>query len=265
MRRYFLIAILLTVAAVPRLSFAQPAVNSEIAPTGKLRVATNASTSVLLTRTPDGKVIGGVAVDVGKFIAEKLGVPFELVPYSSSDTYSKSFGKGEWDIGFGTRTPLVADKADFIIDVVLNDYVFVAAPGREFADASQVDRPGVKVATGQTSSSYQFLSRTLKSAELVGIPSGTSANAAIDALRTGKADVWATGAGNVQQLIDRLPGAKLVPGAFTSDRHMVTLPKGKSSTSQSKIVEIVREAKKSGVVRKAIEQLSLKGVRAAPD
>jgi hypothetical protein len=46
---------------------------------------------------------------------------------------------------------------------------------------------------------------------------------------------------------------------------MVTLPKGKSSAAQSKIAEIVREAKKSGVVRKAIEQLGLKGVRAAPD
>jgi polar amino acid transport system substrate-binding protein len=262
MRRILLFAVLLTVTAVPRLSFAQPAVNSEIAPTGKLRVAMNASTAVLLTRTPDGKVIGGVAVDVGKFIAEKLGVPFELVPHSGSDTYSKSFGKGEWDIGFATRTPLVADKAEFVVDVVLSDYVFVAAPGREFADAAQVDRPGVKVGTGQTSASYQFLSRTLKSAELVGIPRGTSG---IDALRTGKADVWATGAGNVQQLIDRLPGAKIVPGAFTSDRHMVTLPKGKSSAAQSKIAEIVKEAKKSGVVRKAIEQLGVKGVRAAPD
>jgi len=164
-----LFAILVTATTIPRFSFAQTSINSEIAPTGKLRVAVSALIPALLTRTADGKVFGGVAVEVGKFIAEKLGVPFELVPYANQNLYMQSFGKGEWDIGFGTRTPLVADKADFIIDVVLNDYVFVAAPGREFADASQVDRPGVKVATGQTSSSYQFLSRTLKSAELVGI------------------------------------------------------------------------------------------------
>ena len=262
MRRILLSAILLMATVLPGLSFAQPSISSEIAPTGKLRVASSAGISVLLARTSDGKITAGVVIDVGKFIAEKLGVPFELVTYSSADTYAQSFGKGEWDIGFGARTPLVADKADFIIDVVLTDYMYVAAPGREFADAAQVDRPAVKIGVGRNSTSDQFLSRMLKSAELVRISSGS---AGIDALRTGEGDVWATSASNVQQVIDRLPGAKLVPGAFMSDRYMVTLPKGKSSAAQSKLAEIVKEAKKTDVVRKAIEQLGLKGVRAAPD
>ena len=262
MRRYLSLAILLIVTAIPGLSFAQPSISSEIAPTGKLRVAASVSTAVLLARTSDGKITGGVAPDVGKFIAEKLGVPFELVTYSNADTYSQSFGKGEWDIGFGSQHPLVADKADFITDVVLTDYMYVAAPGREFANAAQVDRPGIKIGAGQNSSSDQFLRRTLKSAELMPIPGG---GGGVDELRTGKVDVWATSASNVQRLIDRLPGAKVVLGAFTSDRFMVTLPKGKSSAAQSKISEIVMEAKKTGVVRKAVERLGLQGVRAAPD
>lgn len=261
MRRIPWLVTLLFAISIPRGALGQSVVISEIAPQGKLRVAMNATTPVLLTRTADGKVTGGVALEVGKFIAEKLGVSLELVPYSSSDTYTQSFGKGEWDIGFGARTPLVADKADFVLDVVLTDYVFVAAPGREFADVAQVDRPGVKIVVGTSSSSDQFLSRTLKSAELVRIPGGV----AIDALRDGKADVYAASASNVQQAIDRVPGAKLVPGAFTSDRYMVILPKGRSSAAQDKVSEIVKDAKKTGVVRKAIEQLGLKGVRAAPD
>lgn len=81
--------------------------------------------------------------------------------------YIRTFGKGEWDIGFGARTPLLADKAEFVVDVVLTDYVYVAADEREFADAAQVDRPGVKIAVGENSTSDQFLSRTLKSARLV--------------------------------------------------------------------------------------------------
>jgi hypothetical protein len=32
----------------------------------------NAATPALLTRTADGKIVGGVAVEVGQFIAEKL-------------------------------------------------------------------------------------------------------------------------------------------------------------------------------------------------
>jgi hypothetical protein len=118
-------------------------------------------------RTPDGKTVGGVALDVGKFVAAKLGVSFELVAYTNADAYTQSFGKGEWDIAIGPPTPLVAEKADFGPDLVLIDFMYVAAPGREFANAAQVDRPGVKIGVGRNSTADQFLSRTLKSAELV--------------------------------------------------------------------------------------------------
>jgi hypothetical protein len=86
MRRILLLAILLMAPSIPEGVFGQTAINSEIAPHGKLRVSTNATTPVQLTRTPDGKIIGGVAVELGKFIAEKLGLPFEFVPYPDSNT-----------------------------------------------------------------------------------------------------------------------------------------------------------------------------------
>lgn len=253
-----LIAVLIT-TPLPANSWAQPAINSEIAPSGKLRVAMNANSAVLLKRTPDGKATGGVGFEVGKFISEKLGVPFEMVPYRDANTYTQSFGKGEWDIGFGTQTPLVKDKADFILDVLLTDYMFIAAPGREFANSAQVDMPGVKIGVGLKSSSDQFLSRTLKSAELVRLTGGKS----VEALRSGQVDVWAASASNVQQVAERLPGAKIVPGAFTSDRTMLILPKGRSAAAQAKIAEIVNEAKKAGVVQKALEQSGVPGIRAA--
>jgi hypothetical protein len=59
--------------------------------------------------------------------------------------------------------------------------------------------------------------------------------------------------------------AKIIPGAFTTVRFTVALPKGRSSAAQAKLAEIVNEAKKTGVVRKAIEQVGMKGVRVAPD
>jgi polar amino acid transport system substrate-binding protein len=154
----------------------------------------------------------------------------------------------------------VAEKADFIVDILLNDYFFVAAPGREFADAARVDRAGVKIGVGLNSSSDQFLSKTLKSAELVRLPGGGKS---IEALRSGQVDVWAASASNVEQVADRLPGARLVPGAFMSDRTMVILPKGRSAAARAKVVEIVNEAKKTGVIRKALEQTGARGVRLA--
>lgn len=157
-----------------------------------------------------------------------------------------------------SKTPLTADKADFISDVLLNEYWFIAAPGREFSNAAQVDRPGVKIGVGLNSASDQFLSRTLKSAQLVrGVIS-------IEALRSGQVDVWAASASNIQEVSKRLSGAKIVPGSFTSEPTMVILPKGRSSAARAKVVDIIDQAKKAGVVRKALEQTGVTGVRAAP-
>jgi polar amino acid transport system substrate-binding protein len=184
-----------------------------------------------------------------------------MVPYQDSLGFTGSFGKAEWDIALGAKTPLVADKADFILDLLLNDYLFAARPGREFADASEVDRPGVKIGVGERSASDQFLSKRLKSAELVRFPGG---DRSVEVLRTGQVDVWAASASNIEQLADRVPGSKIVRGAFTSDSSGLILPKGRSPDARARIIEIANEAKKAGIIKKAIDKVGTKGVRPAP-
>jgi len=58
-----------------------PAVRSELAPTGKLRVGLNMS-NFLLTATDaaTGKP-KGLAADMGMELGRRLGVPVELVPF----------------------------------------------------------------------------------------------------------------------------------------------------------------------------------------
>ena len=117
MRRILLLAILLVETSLPGATPGQSTISSELAPLGKLRVAMNGGSPELVKRTPDGNLVGGVAVDVGKFIASKLGVSFEPIAYANADAYTQSFGKGEWDIAIGPPTPLVAEKADEALEV----------------------------------------------------------------------------------------------------------------------------------------------------
>jgi hypothetical protein len=86
MRRILLLGLTLIAITIPRGALGQSAITSEIAPTGKLRVATNGGSTILVRQTTDGQVTGGVAVEVGRFIAEKLGVPFELVSLPNAQT-----------------------------------------------------------------------------------------------------------------------------------------------------------------------------------
>jgi len=263
MRTMALPAIILFATSIPGDALGQPATSSEIAPQGKLRVALIGGNPVLVTKEPDGSISGGASVDLGKFIAEKIGVPFDPVVYADPEAYTRSFGTGEWDIAIGPRRASEAVIVDFSPDFMLVDNIFVAAPGRDFADASQVDRPGVKVAVIKDGAPDRFLSRSLRSAELVRIPSGREA--AVETLRNGRADVFGSNAQIVHTVAESLPGARIVPGQFNTVPMAVALPKGRSAAARARLAGIVTEAKGIGLVRKAIEQAGVKGVRPAPD
>ena len=68
----------------------------EITPTGRFGVGMNGSNATLVHREADGTVTG-LSADLGRFVAERLGVPFEAVVYASSAPFTESFSKQEWD------------------------------------------------------------------------------------------------------------------------------------------------------------------------
>jgi polar amino acid transport system substrate-binding protein len=251
-----LFAVGLLATRILGVAWGQSAPSSEIAPNAKLRVA------VIGIR-----VLGGVGQPIGKFIADKLGASFEPVVYPNPQAYEQSFGKAEWDIAIGPRVLAPEDKADVTPDVWLIELLYLAAAGREFASADQVDRSGVKVGTIQNSPSDRFLTRTLKAATLERIPLTSNFPAdAVEMLHSGKADVFGADSGLIDAIADSYPGAHVLPGAFNTVRVAVALPKGRSTVALDRLVEILKEAKRTGVVQKAIEQAGLRnGVRVAPD
>lgn len=263
MRSLLLGAVLLSGAlGAPMGAQAQQTPGSEIAPTGRLRIGFQTGSPILAKREPDGSV-SGVVVELGTFIAEKLGLPFDPVVYANQEAYARSFGKGEWDMVIGVRSTLAEEWTDMSPDFMLADAMYIAAPGREFTDATKIDRPGVRVGVSKGGGSDQNLSRALKSAQVVRVPGGVPN--AVEALRTGAVDVWAANPVTLQEIEDALPGSKVVPGAWTTGRYAVSLPKGRSAAARSRIAEIVSEAKRTGVVEGAITRAGFKGVRVPPD
>jgi polar amino acid transport system substrate-binding protein len=240
---------------------AQTSSGLEILSNGKLRVA-SFTNNILFMEMPDGRIVGAAA-DLGNFVARKLGVTFEPIVYRNPESYMSSFGTGAWDIAIGPRTAATAEKSELGPDFVLVDNIYLAAPGREFADANQVDRPGVRIGVAQNGPVELLLTRTLRSAELVRVPGGVPDT--IELLRSGKADVFASNGEVIHAAANSLSGSKIVPGAFNTVRMAVTLPKGRSAAAQAMLTAIVNEAKVNGIARKAIEQYQLKGVRAAQE
>jgi polar amino acid transport system substrate-binding protein len=249
----------LAVAALmllPMTAAAQDSLRTEIAPGGKLRVALIGV-----------RVLGGVGEPVGAFLAERLGLPFEAVTYRNPQAYEESFAAPAWDVAIGPRVLAPADKADVTHDAWLIELLYLAAPGHEFSAVREVDHAGVKIGTIQNSPSDRFLSHTLKSATLVRLPLSPRFPAdAVDMLRNGTADVFGADSGLIAAISGGYPEGRIVPGAFNTVRVAFALPKGRSAAAQARLAELLAEAKRTGVVQKAIEHAGLKtGVRVAPE
>jgi polar amino acid transport system substrate-binding protein len=234
---------------------AQPTTASELAPTGILR---GAAIGI--------RVMHGVAEPVGQFIAKRLGAAFEAVVYSDPHAYAQSFGKDEWDIAIGARVLAPTDEADLTPDVWLVDLLYLAAPGCDLTNIDQIDQPGRKIGAVLNSPSDRYLTGELKTAEIVRIPlSSNFAADVVELMRSGEIDALGADFGFIESIVKIYAEAKVIPGAFTSVHVAAALPKGRSEAALAKLVEILDEAKRAGVVQEAIDQAGLRnGLRVGP-
>ncbi len=81
----------------------ESAAKKELAPTGKLRVAVAvgpAASALWTVRDPATGKPRGVPVELGTALAQKLGVPVEIVEHDSSGKIIAGVNSGAWDVTF---------------------------------------------------------------------------------------------------------------------------------------------------------------------
>ena len=237
-----------------------PATRAELAPTGKLRVGLILSNQVLVTKDPSSGELRGVTINLGKALAQRLGVPFEPIGYANPAALVKSFGSNEWDIAFLAFDPARAKDVDFSPPYMEVDNTYLVTANSKVASAETADRSGVTIAVPERSAPDLFLSRNLKSAQVLRVPGG--AEAAIQALTSGKADAYAENAHMLSLYAHRLPGARVLEGRYTVIQHAIATPKGKTAATEY-VRTFVEEAKVNGTVAEAIRAASLRQTRVA--
>ncbi len=242
------------------MSKASSAARSELAPTGKLRVGLNMS-NFLLTRTdPATGEHGGVAVDLGRELARRLGVPVELVPYPNPGALADAAKSGVWDVGFLGAEPQRANEIDFTAAYVEIEATYLVPPGSQLKSISEVDRAGIRIGVPARSAYELYLTRSLKHAELV------HEKGADNAFKRFVADKLDALAGLRPRLVtdhDKLPGSRLLDGNFTAVQQAVGTPKGRE-TGARYLREFIEDVKASGLVARTIEDNGIRGLTVAP-
>src|SRR5262252_646954 len=163
------------------------AVLKDLAPTGKLRATFIASNPVQVVKDAAG--YRGPAIDLGRELARRLGVPFEPIGHPRAADIVASAKSGAWDIAFLAFDPERADAVDFSPAYLEAHNGYIAPAGSPVAAFADADRSGVRIGVGQNDAVDFHLTRTLKSATLVRNAAGTAG--ALELVRAGKVDLYA--------------------------------------------------------------------------
>jgi len=237
-----------------------PEARNALAPTGKLRVGFISGSPIHATKDAASGEFKGVAVDLGKELARRVGVPFEPVAYSSVPALIAGATTGEWDVatmGINAERALVVDFTAPYMEV---EFSYLVPQDSPISTLSDADRPGVRIGVVDKSSPDVYLTGTIRSATLVRAPTVAGM---VESLRAGRADaLFGTKAGMLSQA-EKLAGARVLEGRSGGEETGMAIPKGRD-LSAAYVRQFVESAKSEGLVKAAIERAALRGVVVAP-
>ena len=232
-----------------------PDAKSELAPTGVLRAAINMGNFLLVTGKTASGDPEGVAPDMARAIADRLGVPVRYVPYARPGELADAAGTGAWDIGLIGAEPQRAEKIAFSPAYVEIEATYLVPPGSPLQSIAEVDRKGVRIAVAARSAYGLWLDRNIKHAELVRCEGG---EATFERFTAEKLGAMAGLRPGLLELVPKLPGARILDGQFAAVQQAIGTARP-NAAGAAFLREFVEEAKKSGLVARLIERHGVTG------
>lgn len=233
---------------------------ADIRSSGRLRIGMGL-VPAFATRDQHTGEVRGMAVELGRALADRLGVEPVPVTYPSPANLPDALRDGAWDIAFLGVDPVREAVMDFSVPYAQVDSTFLFAPGTDYRGMEDVDRPGVRIATTRNGVEDLTLTRVIRAAEVVRVD---SAGAGLEALRAGRVEAVAIARPAAIAFAETLAGSHVSNDRYAVAMHAIAVPKGMSGRL-SCIDEFVRGAKSSGFVRQAMERVGLRGAQVAPD
>jgi polar amino acid transport system substrate-binding protein len=260
MMRLSMVWLGMLLAACSSTSTVPSATLSELAPTGTLRIAINYGNAVLATQDRNTGELRGITVDLGREIGRRTGLPVELVAYPSVGKIVDDAKAGTWDIAFLAIDPARANDIAFTAAYMEVENTYLVPPGSSLKSIADVDRAGIRIAVPERYVPDLYLSRTLKNATLVRV---VNPDEALALLVSGKVDAYASSMERLLELMDKLPGARILEGRFLAIQHAMGILKTREN-GLAYLRAFIEDAKASGLIDQEITKIGIRGVRVAP-
>jgi polar amino acid transport system substrate-binding protein len=249
--------VLASCAMTPRLP---PGVQSDLAPTGKLRVAINLGNPVLAQKDPATGEPRGVSVDLARELGRRLALPVDLITFDAAGKVFEALKTGAWDIAFLAIDPARATEIAFTAPYVVIEGTYLVPTDSPLRTIEDVDRQGVRVAVGGGSAYDLYLSRTLQRAQVIRAPTSP---AAIELFLRDKLEVAAGVKQPLVQFAKGNPNVRVMDGRFMAIEQAMGTPKGRERGVRY-LREFVEELKASGFIANALDKSGQRDATIAP-
>ena len=233
---------------------------AELAPTGKLRAAINFGNPILAIRDAPSGAPRGVSVDLARELGRRLGVPVELVTFTSAGKVVEAVKDAQVDIAFVAIDPVRGADMLQTPPYVIIEGAYLVRSDSPIKNNAEVDRAGNRVVVGNGSAYDLYLTRELKAATLVKAPTSPLVT---DQFLAQKLEVAAGVRQQLQADAQRLPGLRLLDGRFMVIQQAMGLPKGREAGARY-LTAFVEEMKASGFVTAALARHGIEGAAVAP-
>jgi polar amino acid transport system substrate-binding protein len=231
------------------------ALKDEIAPTGKLRVAIGISPAggaYWSTKTESG--YAGVPVDLGKAMADQLGVAVEYVAYQNSGQITDAASKGVWDVSFLPKDAERETKMSFGPIYEVSDATYIVRPGSTVTNFATLDQAGIKVAAVNNTTTMRGAMAHLKEAKVTGYQ---TYDEIFNLLSNGEIDAFALSRDQLNALAKKIPGTRVLDETFKQTVTAVAVPLG-HPLALDYASKFMTNAKSNGLLRKAFDNNGLK-------
>ena len=178
-----------------------------LAPSGRLRVGVYPGSPTSWVKNPRTGESAGVALELGRLMAQQLGVPVQVVEFARVAEIIEALKAGQVDMTFTNASPARAREVDFTLPLVQLELGLLVPPGSDITAFANADRAGVRIGVSQGSSSQGALGQRLQQARVV---TATSLEAAQQMLQAGQMDAFATNKGILFEMAEKLPGYRVL-------------------------------------------------------
>jgi polar amino acid transport system substrate-binding protein len=236
---------------------------ADLTPTGTLRAVFLGANPVQGHVDAQTGAITGPVADIVKEMARKLGVPYAIIPASGAAGVIGLIKSGKADIGFLAYDEARSKEVDFAGPYALMYNTYLVSADSPIHNASDADRPGVKIGAVRGQTQETFLSANIKHGQVKVYESQPPQPELERLLVSGELQAFGANRQRMEDAAAKSSKLRALSDNFLVVVQEIVVDKG-DTAKLAQIDGLIDEMRTSGFIKASLDRAKISGVDVAP-